>query len=112
MLRNPDSGMWEIFACGIRNTAKGIRNTAQGIRNPTNDWNPESKFHGPRLESSTWNPESTAWNQESQDVLDALTWGDRVFVLQRRPLRKSRPDRRIFFFSFIQPDSYIIQTPS
>ena len=23
----------------------GIRNTAQGIRNPTNDWNPESKFH-------------------------------------------------------------------
>ena len=23
----------------------GIRNTAQRIRNPTNDWNPESKFH-------------------------------------------------------------------
>ena len=23
----------------------GIRNTVQGIRNPTNDWNPESKFH-------------------------------------------------------------------
>ena len=38
----------------------GIRNTALGIRNPTNDWNPESKFHWQRLESSTWNPESTA----------------------------------------------------
>ena len=25
--------------------ALGIRNTAVGIRNPTNDWNPESKFH-------------------------------------------------------------------
>ena len=36
----------------------GIRNTAQGIRNPTNDWNPESKFHWQKLESSTWNPES------------------------------------------------------
>ena len=23
----------------------GIQNTAQGIRNPTNDWNPEFKFH-------------------------------------------------------------------
>ena len=23
----------------------GIGNTPQGIRNPTNDWNPESKFH-------------------------------------------------------------------
>ena len=22
-----------------------ILNTAQGIQNPTNDWNPESKFH-------------------------------------------------------------------
>ena len=38
----------------------GIRNTALGIRNPTNDWNPESKFHWQRLESSTCNPESTA----------------------------------------------------
>ena len=23
----------------------GIRKTAQEVRNPTNDWNPESKFH-------------------------------------------------------------------
>ena len=32
----------------------GIRNLAQGIRNPTNDWNPESKFHWQRIR----NPES------------------------------------------------------
>ena len=53
----------------------GILNTAQGIRNPTNDWNPESKFHGQRLESSTWNPESTAWNPESKTVLDSFYTG-------------------------------------
>ena len=35
----------------------GIRNTVQGIRNPTKDWNPEFKFYGQILESSTWNPE-------------------------------------------------------
>ena len=33
-----ESGILEIFACGIRNT--GV-----GIRNPTNNSNPESKFH-------------------------------------------------------------------
>ena len=54
----------------------GIRNTAQGIRNPTNDWNPDSKFHWERLGSSSWNPESTAWNPESKTVLDSLARGD------------------------------------
>ena len=54
----------------------GIRDTAQGIRNPTNDWNPEFKFHLQELESSTWNQESTAWNPESKTVLDLLIWGD------------------------------------
>ena len=59
-----ESGIREIFACGIWNPGKfclwnpksgkfylvesgilgfGIRITAQGIWNPTNDWNPESK---------------------------------------------------------------------
>ena len=42
----------------------GIQNTAQGIRNPTNDWNPESKFH--------WNPESVECDPESKAVLDSL----------------------------------------
>ena len=51
-----------------------IRNSAQGIRNPTTDWNPESKFHCQRLESSTWNLESGAWNPGSRTVLDSLTW--------------------------------------
>ena len=56
-----------------RNFCFWIRNTAQGIRNPTNNWNPESKFHWQRLESSTWNPESTEWNPESKIVLDSLS---------------------------------------
>ena len=58
----------------------GIRNTAPGILNPTNDRNPESKFHWQRLESSSWNLESTAWNPESKTVLDSLTLGDGNFV--------------------------------
>ena len=34
------------FGCGVRGILGfEIRTTAQGIRNPTNDWNPESKFH-------------------------------------------------------------------
>ena len=36
-----------------------------GIRNPSKDWNPESKFHWQRPESSTWYPESTACSPES-----------------------------------------------
>ena len=57
-IRNSDSEIPEMFACGIRNLGKfcswnikksgilgfGMWNTAQGIRNPTNDWNPESKL--------------------------------------------------------------------
>jgi len=75
MQGNPDSGFREMFACACE-----IRNTAQGIRNPpTNDWNPESKFHRQKLaelESSTWNPESKA-------VLDSLTLGDEsAFTVQ------------------------------
>ena len=40
-----ESGIWEIsrIVCFV------IRNTAQGIRNPSNDWNPESKFHWQRI---------------------------------------------------------------
>ena len=45
MKGNPDSGIQEIFACGVRNPGLGIWNTAQGIRNPTEDWNPESTLH-------------------------------------------------------------------
>ena len=46
-------------------------NTAQGIRNPTKDWNPESKFHWQKLESSIpgiRNPRRG--NPESKTVLD------------------------------------------
>ena len=37
MQGNADSGIREIFACGIQNTALGIH--------PTFDWNPESQFN-------------------------------------------------------------------
>ena len=68
-----DSGIQEMFACGIRIQGKCLlveceipgfrmRHTAGGSRNSTNDWNPESeyKFHWQK------NPESTAWNPESK----------------------------------------------
>ena len=46
----PDSGIKEIFACGIRIPGLRNQNSDLGIRNPTNNWNPKSKFHwqGPR----------------------------------------------------------------
>ena len=69
-----ESWIWEILLLESGILGSGIRNTAQGIRNPTNDWNPESKFHWHGLESSTWNPQSMAWNPESKAVLDSLTW--------------------------------------
>ena len=46
----PDSGIKEIFACGIQIPGLRNQNSDLGIRNPTNNWNPKSKFHwqGPR----------------------------------------------------------------
>ena len=63
---NPELGKILLVECGILEF--GIQNTAPGIWNPTNEWNPESKFHWQRLESTVWNP-------ESKTVLDSLTWG-------------------------------------
>ena len=40
---NPESWKFLLVESGIRDP--GIRNTAVGIRNPTNNPNPESKFH-------------------------------------------------------------------
>ena len=80
MQGNADSGIREIFACGILNP---------GL------WNPEYSFRNPpyfRLESgvpvqltknsetNTQNPESMAWNPESTTVLDSLTRGDRTLA--------------------------------
>ena len=42
-LRILKSGKILLMESGI--LGFGIRNTAQGFRNPTNDWNPEPKFH-------------------------------------------------------------------
>ena len=61
-----------------------IQNTAQESGIALNrTWNPESKFHWQRLESSTWNPESGAWNPESKNVLDSLTWGDQRYQKEK-----------------------------
>ena len=68
---SPDSGIWQIFACHIRNPGTDfcfwipesgivyieIWKTAQGIRNPSNDWISESKFHWYSPEPSTGNLE-------------------------------------------------------
>ena len=50
----------------------GIRKSAQGIRNPTNDWNPESKFHwrGVRNPSSTDKESKVQW----QGIQSVESW--------------------------------------
>ena len=64
MLGNPDSGIAEIFARGIRGS-----------------WALESEI---QLKESgiplTKNLESTTWNPESKNVLDSLAWSD-IFTL-------------------------------
>ena len=78
--KNPVLKIWLNLGLNFtlfrRNRAVGfwIWNTAQGTRNPTNDWNPESKFHWKRIQ----NPESgirNSWrdNQIPGLVLDSLT---------------------------------------
>ena len=82
---NLDSGIWEIFACGIRNTGK------------FGTWHPESWVLESRIQHKEsripltigftdkdwnllpgiWNLESIVWNPESKTVLDPLTWGKR-----------------------------------
>ena len=59
-----------VFLCDLESWAleSGIQRKESGIT--TRDWNPESKFHRKRLESSTWNP-------ESKTLLDYLTRGDK-----------------------------------
>ena len=75
MQGNADSGIREIFACGILNP--GLWNPEYSFRNP-----PYFRLEsgGPvqltkNLETNTQNPESMAWNPESTTVLDSLTRG-------------------------------------
>ena len=89
---HPKTGKILLMASGI--PGFGIRNTAHGIRNPTNDWNPESKFHWQRLESSTWNLESTTWNPESKTVLDSLPWGEQVQGVGYVTIKMLQPGER------------------
>ena len=80
----PDSTIWIILACRIRNPGKlclwnpesrALESRIE-LKYPTKEWNLESKFHWKRLESSTRNPESMEWDPESKTVLYSLTWGD------------------------------------
>ena len=76
MSGNPDSGIREIFTCGIGFLDFGIRNTAQGIiRDPTNDWNLELEFHWQRRESWIHGVESRI-----QECHKFLTWGESKFA--------------------------------
>ena len=79
--RIPDSGISEIFACGIRKYPKsfclwipeswamefGIPLKESGIPLTIDIQNPSSPDKD--LENGTWNP-------ESKTVLDTITWGD------------------------------------
>ena len=72
----PDSWKSWLVESGIM--CFGIRNTAQEIRNPTNDWNPEFKFHWHRIHNPV--PEirnPPLWNPESKTVLDYFIWGEK-----------------------------------
>ena len=78
-----ESGKFLLVESGILGFR--IQNTAQepGIAlNRT--WNPESKFHWQRRESSTWNPESAPWIPESKTVSDSLTLDDRPYIIKKK----------------------------
>ena len=76
---NPDSGIREIFACGIQSPEEWALESKNTSRNPEFHSRMESEIHVPPTKnpkSSTWNPEFTAWNLEFKTVLDSLTRGD------------------------------------
>ena len=81
MWGNPDSGIQEIFACGIQTPEAQALESEYSSRNPEFHSRMESEIHvalTKNLKSSTWNPEFTAWNLEFKTVLDPLTRGDTV----------------------------------
>ena len=76
MQGNVDSGIREIFACGILNP--GLWNPEQSLRSPESHFRFESGVPvqlTKNSETNTQNPESMAWNPESTTVLDSLTRG-------------------------------------
>ena len=91
MSGTPDSGVGEIFACGIQNLGKVctwnpaswalesvVHLELSGILQT--NWNPESKFHRQGIRTSgAWNPEATATTVENREFwtwLDYLAWGE------------------------------------
>ena len=60
-----------FFACGTGGILSfRIRNTSQGMQNPTNDCNPESKFHWQKIR----NPVPGTWNQWRGIQNPRLSW--------------------------------------
>ena len=64
MYRKQDSGIPEIFGCGVLNP-----NTQARIQVPL------TKIP----ESSSWNPKSAALNPKSKTAFDSVTWGEKCF---------------------------------
>ena len=57
----------------------GIRNTAVGIWNPTDNWNPESKFHWKRSGIQSLESGIHGVGSRIQDCLGSLyIWGEQV----------------------------------
>ena len=84
-----ESGKFLLVESGIRefclwNPEFWVQNPEYSSRTWNRTWNPESKFHWQRLESSTWNPESAAWIPESKTVLDSLTLDDRPYNIKKK----------------------------
>ena len=64
----PESRKFLLVESGI--LGFGIRNTSEGIWNPTNDWNPESKFHWQTIR----NPEPGIWYLLRRIHNPTLSW--------------------------------------
>ena len=109
-LRNPESGKLflevpksEALESGIRLEGSRIPltigiwnpNSTDKVRNPESTANPESGIRNRQRIRNSWNPESTAWNPESNTVLDFLTWGEKWCVIYRIGSVKCDPPRRI-----------------
>ena len=90
-----ESGKFLLVESGILGFR--IQNTVQEAGIALNRiWNPESKFHLQRLESSTWNPESGIRGVDSriQDCLGFPNIDDRSYNIKRKdeplPSRNTR----------------------
>lgn len=107
MYRKQDSGIPEIFGCGVLNP-----NTQARIQVPL------TKIP----ESSSWNPKSAALNPKSKTAFDSVTWGEKCFqwwslsssVFEHRSgqkpeeLKKNLKPSLIFFFWDLRSEIFLL----